>query len=266
MTKKIFAVAVAAALIATTGAEAKSRALKGTVVHRNSHARSVVVAGSKGHLHKVRVRHGKARFARHVAFLRTGPAPAGSPPSAHQRRRRARTAKVRGAVTFVDATARTFTVSDNGASILVHLADTAKPLPAVGDTVLVIADLTSSTPSQLEATDVSSTRPPRATQFEIEGIVLAVDSAKRVVTLSADDEHESGQMIAVTIPADIDLAQFTVGKEVELLATLNDDGQTFTATSVDDHNCGDDDFRDDDRGHRQVPMTRATTTTTRATT
>jgi hypothetical protein len=249
MTKKIFAAAVAAVLISTGAAEAKPRALKGTVVHKNHKSRSVVVAGNNGVMRKVRARRGKARFAHHVAFRGTRTRTGWFTTRRLNDDGAAQTAKVRGAVTFVDEAARTFTVSDNGASILVHLADTTKALPAVGDTVLVLADLATSTATQLEATNVVVNPAAAADKpIEIEGIVLAVDSAKRVVTLSADEEHESGEMIAVTIPAELDLARFTVGKEVELLATLNDDGETFTATAIDDHNCGDDDFRDHDRG------------------
>jgi hypothetical protein len=53
-------------------------------------------------------------------------------------------------------------------------------------------------------------------------------------------------MVAVVLPADIDITKFAVGDSVELYATLNDDGETFTATGVDDHNCGDDDNDDGD--------------------
>jgi hypothetical protein len=251
MTTRILGVALSAALLLTTGAAAKPHALKGTVVHRNHHARSVVVANAKGRLHKVRVRHGKARFARHVAFKATRTSTGSFTAPKADDQGAARAAKVRGAVTFVDEAARTFTVSDNGASILVHLADTAKALPAVGDTVLVVADLTTSTPTQLEATDVVVNPDAAAAKpVEIEGVVLAIDQDKRVLTLSADDDEESGQMIAVTLPAEFDITKFAVGQEVELLATLNADGQTFTAASVDDHNTGDDDFGDDDHGDR----------------
>ena len=252
MTKKILVVATAAALISTTGAAAKSHAWRGVVVHRNHHAHTVVVANKHGKMTPVRVRKGWTKFARHVGFrattLHTGTLAAKS----FHDNGAAQTAFVRGAVTFVDDAARTFTVSDNGASVLVHLADTTKTLPAVGDTVLATVDLTTSTASQLEATDLVI-NPAAAEQrpIKLEGVVLSVDQDKRVVTLSADDEEQSGKMIAVTIPADLDISQFTVGKEAELLATLNSDGQTFTATSVDDHNCGDNNFRDDDQGDNQ---------------
>ena len=250
MTKKILVVATAAALISTTGAEAKSHAWRGIVVHRNHHARTVVVASKHGKMTPVRVRRGWSKFARHVGFRATTTRTGTLSAKSFHDNGAAKTAFVRGAVTFVDDAARTFTVSDNGASVLVHLADTSKALPAVGDTVLATVDLTTSTASQLEATDLVI-NPDAAQQraIKLEGVVLSVDQDKRVVTLSADDEEQSGKMIAVTIPAELDLSQFTVGKEVELLATLNSDGQTFTATSVDDHNCGDDNFRDDDQGN-----------------
>jgi Cu/Ag efflux protein CusF len=251
MTKKLLAAALAACLLPVAGAEAKPRALKGTVVHKNHNAKSFVVATAKGHLAEVRARKGNARFARKVAFrasvLRSG--------SYSTRKVRydsgsaAKTALVRGAVTFVDTTTRTFTVSDNGASILVHLADETKTLPAVGDAVLVTADLSKSTPTTLEASDVAINPAAAAKRaIEIEGVVLAIDESTRTLTLSADDSEESGEMVAVVLPAELDLAKFKVGDSVELLATLNDDGQTFTATAIDDHDCGDDDHNDRDDG------------------
>lgn len=238
MIKKLLVTAVAATVLTTGAAEAKPKARTGVVVHKAYKAKGFVWANAKGRLaqsHKAK----RARFAHRVAFR-------GRHVSEGSRRE---TAKVRGAVTAVDTTARTFTVSDNGASILVHLADETKTLPAVGDAVLVIADLTTSTPTTLEATDVViNPDAAEARQIEIEGVVLAVDEPTRTLTLSADDSEESGEMIAVVVPAEFDLATFTVGDSVELLATLNEDGQTFTLVAVDDHNCRDDDFGDDDQG------------------
>ncbi|MCW2991253.1 MAG: hypothetical protein JWM73_1847 [Solirubrobacterales bacterium] len=238
MIKRILVAAVAATVLTTGVAEAKPKARTGVVVHKAYKAKGFVWANSKGRLSQVhRAKH--ARFAHRVAFR-------GRQVSEGQR---TSTAKVRGAVTAVDEAARTFTVSGNGASILVHLADTTKALPAVGDAVLVIADLTTSTPTTLEASDVV-VNPAAAEQrkVEIEGVVLSINESTRTLTLSADDSEESGDMIAVVIPADLDLSKFAVGDSVELLATLNDDGQTFTAVAVDDHNCGDDDFNDEDHG------------------
>jgi hypothetical protein len=235
MTRYLMTAAVAASLLFAGGAEAKS--LKGTVVHRNHKAHSFVVANAKGRLASVHATR-NPKVGRRVAFnaraLRNGTF------STHKLRFHGRSdgALVRGTVTFVDAATRTFTVSDNGASILVHLADTTKTLPAVGDAVLVTADLATSTASQLEATDVViNPAADAARPIEIEGVVLSINESTRTLTLSADDDHESGQMIAVTLPASFDLTQYKVGDSVELHATLNPDGQTYTATESSSDEC-----------------------------
>lgn len=235
MTKKLLVAALSATILTTGVAEAKPKARTGVVVHKSFRASGFVWANAKGRLtqsHRARA----AGFGRHVAFRARGMSVGA----------KASTAKVRGAVTFVDAAARTFTLSGNGASILVHLADDAQALPAVGDEVLIVADLAGSTATQLEGRIVT-VGGDQAQSVELEGVVLAIDDASRTLTLSADDSRESGEMIAVSVPAAFDLATFAVGDSVELLATLNDDGQTFTLVAVDDHNCGD--GRREDRDH-----------------
>jgi hypothetical protein len=241
------AAVVAATLVPAAGADAK--ALKGTVVHRSAKAQTFVVANAKGRLSSVHARH-RPKVGRRVAFKARGLANGTFATNRKLRfHGRSHHARVGGTVTFVDAATRTFTVSDNGASILVRLADTTKALPAVGDKVLVLADLDSSTASQIEALDVLVKGDhPAGQAIEIEGVVLAIDESTRTLTLSADDDDESGEMIAVTLPDSFDLTAFQVGDSVELLATLNADGQTFTATGA----TGDDDADEaDDHGDDQ---------------
>jgi hypothetical protein len=238
---------MAAALLTTGVAEAKPKARTGVVVHKSYKAKGFVVANAKGKMAEVRSAK-RAGFGRKVSFRGRSLANGSFHARSVSVEGRSTSAKVRGAVTFVDETARTFTVSGNGASILVHLADTTKALPAVGDAVLVIADLSTSTATSLEAMEiVINPDAAEKRKVEIEGVVLGINEATRTLTLSADDSEESGEMVAVVLPAEFDITKFAVGDSVELYATLNDDGQTFTATAVDDHNCGDDD--NDDRDH-----------------
>lgn len=243
MTRYLLTAALAASLLFATGAEAKP--LKGTVVHRNHKAHSFVVANAKGRLASVHAKH-NPKIGRKVAFK--AKALSNGTFSTHKLRFHGRSheALVRGTVTFVDPATRTFTVSDNGASILVHVADETLALPAVGNTVLVKADLDHSTASTIEATSVEiNPAAPTARPIELEGVVLGINETTRTLTLSADDDNESGQMVAVTLPATFDIAAFKVGDSVELLATLNDDGMTYTAVG----SSGDDDATEaDDHG------------------
>jgi Cu/Ag efflux protein CusF len=67
---------------------------------------------------------------------------------------------------------------------------------------------------------------------EVEGIVTAIDEGARTVTLAVDDDDAmAGATVTVIIPADWDLSEFSVGEELEVVATQNADG-TYTAISA----------------------------------
>jgi hypothetical protein len=121
----------------------------------------------------------------------------------------------------------------------------------VGDAVLVTADLSKSTATTLEATDVVVNPAADASRpVEIEGVILAIDETTRTLTVSADDDHESGQMIAVTFPSTIDISGYKVGDSIEVRATLNSDGQTYTATEIDGDECDHNGDLEDHHGDR----------------
>ena len=72
--------------------------------------------------------------------------------------------------------------------------------------------------------------------IDLEGVILKIDQAARTLSISADDDNESGAALVVHVPVTADLSTFTVGQEVELTVTPNPDG-TFelTQSSLDDN-------------------------------
>lgn len=235
MTRRLLATAIAIALLPTAAAEAK--VLHGTVVHRNAKAKSFTVADRSGRLTAVHARRSPrigSRVTLRATKLRNGTYKAGRL-RAHGRVRRAR---VRGIVTFVDRSRRQLVLSSRGVSLLVRLARSARAraaeaLPAVGSEVTVSATLTDPTGSSVlgDPGSLTSTAAPASDPIDLEGSVLAIDTATRTLTLSADDSEESGATISVTLPDSFDIAAYSVGDEVEVVATLNADGTTYTAVA-----------------------------------
>jgi hypothetical protein len=251
---------VAAALacaIASVGfaASASAAAIKGTVVHRNARAHSFVVATSTGRLAAV---HGRRspRLGRVVRVsarrLRNGTF-AGRAIRTVGRRRHA---TLRGTVTWVNRRSGAFTVSAPGASLLVRRAGlrarrasaAADPTPAPGTTVVVGAHLDDQ--GDLEADDVQEVGHDD-NGMELEGVVLAVDPQARTLTISADDDDESGQSVTVQVPDSFDMTAFQVGHEVELHVTQLADGTLQLTGSGDDEGADDADQGDDDQGDMQ---------------
>ncbi|MEA2217552.1 MAG: hypothetical protein QOJ35_178 [Solirubrobacteraceae bacterium] len=226
------AVAVCAALLAVAG-PASASTIKGTVVHRSAHARSFVVASAKGHLTAVHARRSPAigRIVRVTARrLRNGTF-AAVRVRAQGRRTRAR---IHGTVSFVDRRHGAFVVSARGASIRVRTRRTVSAardsLPAVGTVVDV--DTTLDDQGDLEADDVNEVGEDH-NGIDLEGVVLAVDAANRTITVSADDDNESGQSVVVHVPATIDIATFATGQQVELTVTATADGFVLQGSSHD---------------------------------
>jgi hypothetical protein len=90
---------------------------------------------------------------------------------------------------------------------------------------------------------------PVGTDFTvtIEGNVAAVDTTARTLTVSADDDDQSGAQLTVSVPDSFDLTAIKPGDEVELLVALHSDG-TFTLLGL----AGDDNAREgDDQGEQQ---------------
>jgi hypothetical protein len=247
MTKRLAITAVAVvALLASGAVNASAKTFKGTVVHRSSHAQSFVVAAKSGRMTAVHARKGlkvgsivkvDARRLRNGTYKLRKARVLG----------RSRRARLHGTVTYVNRRTGAFVVSSRGASVLVHrhkavgarAADSTTP--AVGDQVTVDANLDDNS-GEVEEQDVQN-EGQNTGAFELEGVVLAVDSAARTLSVSADDDDQSGGTLTVNVPASFDITKFTVGNEVELRVTKNADGTyTLAETSGDD---GDSEQADD---------------------
>jgi len=234
--------ALAAAALAVLGAAAPAGAqsLHGTVVHHNRHGHSFSVATSDGSLEAVHARHlpgiGRA-VSVDARALSNGTFSAGT---AHEGRRH-RHAHLHGTVTFEDRGRHRMVVSSNGVSVLLRAR--ASQVPATGTVVDVQAVLPAS------GMPVAQTVTPVSTDFtvKIEGVVTAIDTTARTLTVSADDDARSGATLTISVPATIDLSTIATGQEVELLLALHSDG-TYALLGL----AGDDDARNaDDHGAQQ---------------
>ncbi len=222
-TGAVAAVAAAALLAAVVPAGAQS--LSGTVVHHNRRAHSFVVASGAGALAAVhaatlpgvgRTVHLQARALRNGTF-------AGSHVRAGKRHRHV---LLHGTVSFADRRAHRFVLSSGGVSLLLrtNAGHHGASVPAAGATVDVQAVVpTGGTPIAQQVT-------PTGSDFTIhvEGKVVSVDTTGRTITISADDDAQSGAQLTIAVPdTTIDLTKLVVGQEVELLVALHSDG-TYT--------------------------------------
>ena len=239
-----FATASASLALMAAPGVASAAHISGTVVERDAHAHSFVLADHLGDMHELHSRQ-LPTLGRTVTvaatMLRNGTWAA-----SHVRVGTARHhVRIRGTVTFVSSGAGSFVVSARGVSLLVHrrahrtgrgshvVAFAASPdgqLPSVGSTVSLTTDLGG---GEVDATQVSD-QGQNANGVDLEGTVLAVDSAARTLTISADDSDQSAGSITVDVPASFDMSLFTVGGRVELIASLNpDDTYTLEQSSND---------------------------------
>jgi len=242
--KAVFVIAAALALVLAGPASAAT--WRGTVVHRNHSARSIVVATSTGKMVAVHTRRA-VRIGRVVRVnarrLRNGTYSARSLRVLGTRRR----VRLRGTVTYVNRHRRLFTLSARGASVLLHArraraaraiaADDA--MPTSGSQVVTNAEIDDQ--GDLEAQDVKDEGDDND-GIELEGKLLAVDKDARTLNVSADDDDESGDAVTVNVPGSFDITQFKVGDEVELTVTKESDGSfTLQKADTDDENEADDD-------------------------
>lgn len=245
----LVAVAAAALTLGAAAAPAGAQLLRGTVVHHNRHAHSFVLAVRGGGLRAIHARKLPA-IGRTVAVrarpLRNGTFAATKVRAGHRRTH----VRIRGTVSFADRRHHRFTISANGVSLLVHVRRhrgaraAASDVPAPGTTVEVEADLESGDDT------VAQTVTPTGTDLtvKVEGKVLAVDTTARTITITADDEDQSGAQLTISVPdTTIDLTTITPGSEVELLVALHSDG-TYTLLGL----AGDGNAKQaDDQGDQQ---------------
>jgi hypothetical protein len=210
------------ALFVVAGSAAAAT-LRGVVVHRNQRAHSFVIALRGGRLAAAHAGASPSigRTARvSVRRLRNGTYAALHIAVGH----RARRARIRGVVTFVDRRHGLFTVSADGASMLVlrpHDAAAAQALPAVSDDVTVEVEIDDQGDLLDESLQLTGSQ---TSNIDLEGTILAIDATARTLTISADDDEQSGRSLTVDVPSTIDISMFSVGQEVELTVTKQPDG------------------------------------------
>jgi uncharacterized membrane protein YgcG len=225
------ATVIAAALLA---GPAGAATLNGTVVHVNSHAHSFTLASKKGRLSAVHARHSPPLGA--VVTVDVRRLGNGTYRALHitSRGRRVRHVRISGAVTYRGSRSHSFVVSARGVSILVYLrrSGTASGrLPRLGADVSVEGTLDS--PGEVTATNVEDAgQDPNG--LDLEGVVVSVDQSARTLSVSADDDDESGGTVTVDVPNSFDLTQFQAGQEVELIVAANGDGTYTLLQSSDD--------------------------------
>jgi hypothetical protein len=243
----IAALALAAAL--GLSAQASAATVKGTVVHVNKKAHTLVLAGRKGRLTIVSSR----RLARPGSVVRvSGRRLKNGTLRAHRLRVKAhrRHARIRGVATWQSAKA--FTVSARRASLLVRKSESEDvPVGAPVESQVTIEDN-----GDLDDDDIQQVGAP-PDQIKLEGVVLSTDPTAETITISGDDDQEEVEAeashdgsddgaddqdndddddamrpaIVVHVP---DATQFMVGEKVELIVTGPAADGSFTLVSVDE--------------------------------
>jgi hypothetical protein len=227
--KELVVTTAVAALALPTAAGAAT--LHGVVVQHNQRAHSFVVAMQRGHLVSVHSRNSPA-LGRVVAVrarrLRDGTFAASHITARQQVRHRV---SIHGVVTFVSRRSDEFTVSAGGASLLVRHARAAglasdasasdDQLPSVGDEVTVQTQIGDQGDLEDQGVQDNGTQAQTA---EVEGTILAIDPTADTLSVSADEDGQSGQSVTVDVPSTIDITQFQVGQEVKLLVSVQADG------------------------------------------
>jgi hypothetical protein len=245
----IAAIAAAAALAGLAGV-AEAKTVKGVVVHHNRNAHSFVVADRAGHLYAIHSSHAPGIGSTVVVTakrLRDGTYRLQRERSAGRAGRRVR---IRGVVSWVNLRTGEFTISAPGVSLLVvrsnrSAARAADATPSVGTDV--VATGTVDDQGELEVQSVQNVG-QETDGVDLEGTVLAIDTAARTITVSADDNDQSGSSVIVSVPATFDLSRFTPGEEVELKVQPTGAGTATLLGSADDENAQTADAQSGDQG------------------
>jgi len=239
---------IAAVAVMAFAGTAFGNSLRGTVVHRNKHAHSFVVAKRSGQLVSVHARRSPA-LGRHVVvrgrYLHNGTFGARHITGGALSRK----AHIRGVVTFVDKAHGRFVVSAKGVSLVVHQRSArmlaAAALPAVGDVVTVDGEIDDQ--GDIDADNVENDG-QNNDYADLEGQILSIDLTARTLTITADDNDEiAGASIVVHIPDTWDMSIYAVGDELDIVASLNTDG-SYTAVGTSEN--GDFQQADDENGQQ----------------
>jgi len=226
--------ALTAGCVVIVAGTAQAQTVHGTVVHRISRAQSFVVASSSGRLFAVHSRR-RTRIGSRVVVslrrLRNGTFAA----NVLRVVGHTHTARLRGTITYVNRHSGSFTLSAHGVSMLVHAARgrvrAADALPPVGTNVTT----TTTIDDQGDVSEQSMRDTGTQTGgFDIEGTVLSIDTTANTITISSDDDDQSGSGIVVTVPSTLSVSPFTVGEEVELNVAPQPDGSLLLQGSASD--------------------------------
>lgn len=218
--------------------EPEGQLLSGTVVHVNPAAGSYTVAEAGGVMSAVHA--GKAPAAGTEVEVPIRALANGTLAEAGTRRRTGTTADVTlaGIVTFVgsDPAAPAYALSNRGTSALIHLqpdpSGALPELPRLGAYATVDATIEAGALWQKE---LSSGGAP-FTHADLEGIVASFDPASSRLLISADDVRESGQDIAIAVPAEIDAGSLAPGDSIVASADIGAEGSlALTGLAGDEH-------------------------------
>ncbi len=238
----IAATVTAAALAGTAGA-AGAATLRGVVIHHNQRAHSFVVANAAGHLfaiHAARAPRVGTEVAVSAQRLRDGTYRLVRQHALHAAA--ASRVHVRGVVSWADPATGSFTVSAPGVSLLVvrhsgRLAHAAGSAPGTTPTVGEDVVATGSVDGQGDLSEQSVQTVGQSTgPITLEGTVLSVDPTTQTITVSADDDNQSGSSVTVSVPAPFSVTQFAPNQEVELTVQPSASGPATLLGSAEDGN------------------------------
>jgi hypothetical protein len=153
--------------------------------------------------------------------------------------RASKRARISGLVTYSDQRSGKFVVSARGVSLVVNRRSpgrfrsaAADPLPSPGTLVTVSSSFNEN--GEVEADSVENDG-QNNNYADLEGRVLSIDTVARTLTVTADDDDEiQGGTILVHLPATFNIATYSVGDVVRIVASANADGSyTAVGTSLD---------------------------------
>jgi uncharacterized membrane protein YgcG len=215
----LLAAAVTAFVLLAAG-PASARTVAGTVVDHNSRAHAFVIAAGSGKLTKIYATRSPAvgRSVKVTVRNRSGKLNAVRVRLGARRHR----ARIRGVVTFADRGGRHFTISASGASIPVTTAPGTAQTPPVGNQVVVVVAVDTSS-GDLGCEHVRDLGEHQG-EVEIEGIVQSIDTTARTVAISGDEDEMQGGSVTVQFPAAFDMSVLHVGDQVHLKLIQQPDG------------------------------------------
>ena len=146
----------------------------------------------------------------------------------------ATSASFRGWITWIaPEPGLTYTVSSRGVSMLVTRPEGAAAPPPLGTPVAVTADIDLDS-GTLTQTDVKTEGERTDTPVHLAGLVQAVDTTARTVTIGADDMRASEVDIVLAAPdTAIDLSKVAPDQSIDATAVIGADG-SFTLTGFSD--------------------------------